>query len=161
MSNRQAYAVAVGVALLLCGCGTATDAGGPTAQSAVQTAAAPASTPTARPAWQPAEDYQFKFRSFCGERNLIGRFSVRVEDGDVVQARGLDDGAVRYIERGEVVPTLADLLAQAETAEADGADLVEVAYSDEGPPASINIDWMREAIDDEACYEISEYSTSG
>jgi hypothetical protein len=65
---------------------------------------------------------------------------------------------MRY-DHGEDVPSLDDLLAEAEEARAAGADVVEIEHgAKDGHPTSINIDYMKNAIDDGACYVISDYS---
>ena len=55
--------------------------------------------------------------------------------------------------------TLGQLLDEANTARRQGADdvVVDVDRTD-GHPTSIRIDPRRDAIDDESCYDISDYS---
>ncbi len=89
------------------------------------------------PNWQAPDAYEFTVDSACGERALIGRFHVVVEDGSVVEAEGLDDAAI---------------------AKAEGAEIVEVQATEDGRPSAIDINWDTDAIDDEACYRITDYS---
>jgi hypothetical protein len=113
------------------------------------------------PSWQAPDAYEFTLDSSCGERSLIGKFRVVVENGSVVEAEGLDESGRALFEHGaeDDVPTLSKLLDQAATAEEEGADVVEVEATDEGRPTAIDIDWDSNAIDDEACYRITAYST--
>lgn len=113
------------------------------------------------PHWEPPDRYGFVLESSCGERSLNGRFHVVVREGQV-RARALDRSArafLRYADdTGEDVPALEDLRKEAATASAEGADMVELkADPDDGHPTSIDIDYDEDAIDDEACYVISDY----
>jgi heat shock protein HslJ len=66
------------------------------------------------------------------------------------------------IDGGEGVPTLEELLEEAEEARRAGADIVEIDFHPEtGHPTSIEIDHDEQAIDDEACYVISNYQGNG
>lgn len=114
------------------------------------------------PSWQAPHAYEFTLDSSCGERSLIGKFHVVVQAGSVVEAEGLDESGRALFEHGaeDDVPTLSDLLDQAATAEEEGADVVEVEATDEGRPTAIDIDWDSIAIDDEACYRITSFSTT-
>ena len=114
------------------------------------------------PSWQAPDAYVFTVESSCGERSLIGKFRVVVEDGSVVEAEGLDEPGRALFEHGpgDEVPTLSELLDEAAAAQEEGADVVEVEVTDEGRPTEINIDWETDATDDEACYEITGYSAA-
>ncbi|GAA3955398.1 hypothetical protein GCM10022629_80770 [Amorphoplanes auranticolor] len=116
--------------------------------------------PTAT-AWTPPAKYGFVLSSQCGERALIGRFRVTVQDDKVVRAEGLDDSARRalMLRMADLVPTLRQLEAEAETARREGADVVEVERdSRDAHPTRITIDPSRDSEDDEACYTIEEYT---
>jgi hypothetical protein len=113
-------------------------------------------------AWTEPEKYGFVLDSECGERALIGRFQVTVENGAVVRAKGLDDSARRalMLRLADLVPTLGRLEAEAATARDAGADVVEIERAaGDGHPTKITIDESRNAVDDEACYTIEEYTT--
>lgn len=114
------------------------------------------------PSWQAPDGYEFTLDSSCGERSLIGKFRVVVENGSVAEAEGLDESGRALFEHGfgDDVPTLSELLDQAATAEEEGADVVEVEATDEGRPTAIDIDWDSNATDDEACYRITAYGTT-
>jgi hypothetical protein len=146
----------------LTGCAqTAATGGG--AASAPEPAAAPASpsAPAAKRGWTEPPAYKFTLTSTCGERALIGRFRVTVTSGAVTRTEGLDDAARKalMLRLSKLVPTLGQLLDEADTARRQGADevMVHVDRAD-GHPTSIRIDPNRDAIDDESCYDISDYS---
>lgn len=146
----------------LTGCAqTAATGGG--AASAREPAAAPASpsAPAGKRGWTEPPAYKFTLTSTCGERALIGRFRVTVASGAVIRTEGLDDAARKalMLRLSKLVPTLGQLLAEADTARRQGADevVVHVDRAD-GHPTSIRIDPDRDAIDDESCYDISDYS---
>ena len=112
--------------------------------------------------WEEPERYEFTLDSSCGERWLLGRFRVMVKDGEVAEVEGLEEQARDVVgeQRGrESVPTLGQLLDEAAVARQEGADVVEVEMTDDGQPRYIAIDWDEDAIDDEACYVISDYSS--
>ena len=93
-----------------------------------------------------------------GEQSLIGSFRIVVEDGAVVDVKGLDEsGGVATDVFGDF-PSLANPLGYAEEAQASNADLVEVEFDrDEGYPRRIDIDYSREAIDDESSFVMTDY----
>ncbi len=109
--------------------------------------------------WEPADDYVYEFASGCGERLLLGRFAVTVEDGRVADQVALDSVGQAVLNGGDygTLPTLAGLLDQADAAIADGADRVDIERADDGRPTYIDIDYRADAIDDEACYDIVRY----
>ena len=49
-----------------------------------------------------------------------------------------------------------DLFDLIDRAEAEGADDVHVEYAREGYPTVVNIDWIRQAVDDEMFMGVSE-----
>jgi hypothetical protein len=129
------------------------------ANQAEISAAAPA--PAGPTAWTEPPDYKFTLMSSCGERALIGRFKVTVSQGHVTRMEGLDDAARRAVmlRLAKLVPTLGELKAEADTARKEGADQVVVEVDPvDGHPTSIRIDPQANAIDDESCYDISDYS---
>src|SRR5207253_1605245 len=85
-------------------------------------------TSASPPTWQVPDKYAFTLTSECGEQPLVGRFRVTVVGDKVTRAEGLDDPARRalMLRLANLVPTLHQLEAQADTAKRDGADVVEV-----------------------------------
>jgi hypothetical protein len=160
-----------GIVLVVASTGCAqTAATGGAGASAPEPAAVPAAEPAAEPAaavpasrggWAEPPAYKFTLTSTCGERALIGRFRVTVASGAVTRTEGLDDAARKalMLRLSKLVPTLGQLLDEAATARRDGADDVVVHVDPrDGHPTSIRIDPSRDAIDDESCYDISDYS---
>lgn len=98
-------------------------------------------------------DYTYTLTSECGERQLIGTFSLTVTDGAVSAAEGVGDAASWVPDTAlAVFPSIDDLFGVLH-----GAHEVSAAYDDElGYPTNITIDWHREAIDDEECYVVSD-----
>jgi hypothetical protein len=124
-------------------------------------AASPSEAP---PAWTEPADYRFTFESSCGEQPLIGRFRVDVTDGGVDTIRGLDEAGKRAVmlRIADLVPTLGQMVADAEQARADGADEVVIERDPvDGHPVAIRVDPDRNATDDEICYSISDYTIGG
>ncbi len=123
------------------------------------TASTHSPSPPAVAEWAEPAAYSFTLESRCGERNLIGRFAVEVENGEVIAIEGLDDQgrtAATVVQPNDV-PTLADLLALVADAQNDGADRVNlVTDPGHGHPVSVEIDWDLNATDDEECYQISD-----
>ncbi|MDT0573583.1 DUF6174 domain-containing protein [Streptomyces sp. DSM 3412] len=122
----------------------------------------PATTKPSALAWKEPAAYTYTLRSTEGERPLIGTFRVTVRDGKVVKAVGLDDSGRRVVDRTPShIPTIADLLKEAEAAREDGADKVDVSYAADGRPLTLAMDWDEDAIDDEAAYALSDYEELG
>lgn len=110
--------------------------------------------------WAVPAKYGFTLDSQCGERALIGRFRVTVQDDKVVHTEGLDDAARRalMLRLADLVPTLRQLEVEAEAARRDGAGVVEI----ERDPGDAHLTKIKidpsTAIDDESCYTIEEYT---
>lgn len=122
----------------------------------------PKEVATPAPAWTDPPAYRYTLTSSEGERALIGTFEVTVRDGKVVKATGLDDSARRVVDHDlSLVPTIAELLRQAEAARRDGADAVDVEHARNGRPTALSIDWDEDAIDDEEAYTLSGYEALG
>jgi Family of unknown function (DUF6174) len=110
-------------------------------------------------AWTERAAYRFTFRSTCGERTLVGTFEVTVDDGSVNAYRALDGAAEAFPGTASDLPTLGDLQRRAQEAEANDEAIVTLETDpDDGHPTSIEIDWIPNAIDDEECYEITNYT---
>lgn len=123
---------------------------GPSASA--ESPSAPAPSPAA--VWDEPPAYEFVLDSDCGWQNLPGPFRVNVLNGSVVEVDPLGD----YDEGGRTFPTLAGILAIAEAAREDEADAVELILDpSDAHPLSLEIDRDSTAIDDEQCFEISEY----
>ncbi len=111
--------------------------------------------------WAEPSRYSFVLDSRCGERALIGRFAVTVEDGLVSDVQALDGDAEAMLkwEGDGPVPTLGELIVEFDSARSRNADRTEISFDPaDGHPILIEIDVSTTAIDDEACYTITEYS---
>ncbi|MFJ5262496.1 DUF6174 domain-containing protein [Streptomyces sp. NPDC088387] len=146
-------ATAVAAALL---CATAA-CGNEAAQEAGRGAEGGGGTP-----WEEPDAYVYTLTSSEGERSLIGTIRVTVRNGKVTGAVGLDDSGRRVVEQdpGEV-PTVGELLEEAERARQNGAVTADVSYAADGHPTRIDLDQDRNTIDDEARYVISAYEARG
>jgi Family of unknown function (DUF6174) len=123
--------------------------------------AEPVAPATAPATWTPPAKYAFTLGSECGERALIGRFRVTVADGRVTGTEGLDQAAKRalMLRIADLVPTLRQLEEEAATAQRAGAEVVRVERDPvDAHPVRITIDPSTNAIDDEACYTIQDYT---
>lgn len=109
--------------------------------------------------WEAPPNYSFRVQSSCGEQSFIGKFHIVVEDGEVADAKGLDESARAALEyTTDEVPTLTDLLRYAMEAQQAGADDVDVDYDQtDGHPTRIEFDYDTNAIDDESCFVITKY----
>ncbi|MDC0768536.1 DUF6174 domain-containing protein [Streptomyces sp. HD] len=111
-----------------------------------------------RAPWQEPDSYTYTLQSSAGERTLLGTFRITVRDGAVAEAVGLDESARRIVKDiPDAVPTIGELLDELEQARRDDADRAEARYAADGHPVRISVDWMENAIDDEALYVISAY----
>ena len=156
--DRTAGAVLVG--LTLTGCATAGTGGPGSSQS---TSPAPGNSAAGDP-WREPDDYRFTVESSCGERSFLGVYRVTVRGGEVVAADLVDDGTVVLTPHElQWVPTLGDMLAEARSAAADpeAGEVVVRADAADGHPTSVRVDAVEAAIDDESCYEITDYRPGG
>lgn len=117
----------------------------------------------ARPAaadWQEPAGYSYVLESACGERALIGRFRITVEQGEVTAAEGLDEPGRRALPTpGEPAPTLRRLLDEVDRARQQGAAVAEITTDPaDGRPTGIRIDPAANSVDDESCYTITDYT---
>jgi hypothetical protein len=111
--------------------------------------------------WTEPASYQYVLRSNCGERLVLGEYRITVDHGKVTAATGLDETGRRLLSerKPDFLPTIGALLAEAEQARANGADVVEVTTDPAtGQPTKIDIDPVKNATDDEGCYFISDLS---
>jgi len=120
--------------------------------------ASPSSAAGSSAAWQEPDSYSFVVEGYCGWQ-AGGRFRVDVKDGRAVSVVGPADRPSASLASAL---TLAEILARAATAEAQGGGEVKIRIDpDDGHPVSVEIDWLSNAIDDEECYEISDYAVGG
>jgi hypothetical protein len=112
-------------------------------------------------AWSEPANYAFVLDSSCGERLLIGRFRVTVTNAQVsgVKALGPDASRELMLQLKNEMPTLGKLMADADKARRAGAAKVDVKTDPaDGHPTLIEIDHEANAVDDEECYAISDYT---
>lgn len=117
---------------------------------------AESAAPSAPAEWEEPMAYSFTLESECGWMSLPGRVRVIVEDRVVANVEPLD---VETLPGDRRLPSLGEILERAEEARRDGADVVAVRTDPvDGHPVSVEIDRRANAIDDEECYEISDFS---
>jgi hypothetical protein len=148
--RRTGYLLVASATLALAGC--ATPSGNTTA---------PSSTTAGRTQWKEPARYSFVLDSRCGEQPLTGRFRVNVANGNVTETSGLDEPARNALKIGrpDLIPTLGRLVNELDTARRTGADVADIAVDPtDGHPLRITIDPKKNAIDDERCYTIPEYT---
>jgi hypothetical protein len=114
------------------------------------------------PTYSGPDDYAYTLNvgCFCP---YVGPLRITVQDDAVVDVRQLDpredQGNVETL-INEWARTLAELEAEVDRARRE-ADKVEVEYDPVfGFPTSISIDWIRDAVDDEISYTVSDYTPS-
>ena len=154
MTKRRAALLLPAVAVLAA-CGSA----GTPATTPVPAAASSATS--AGGGWQEPADYSFAVTAWCGERMFTGDYRVEVVGGEVVASQRHDatDGEWKPVDYLQWVPTLGDMLdevAQATDAPEAGEVTLETDPTD-GHPTMVTVDRLANAIDDESCYEITDY----
>ncbi len=108
--------------------------------------------------WEEPPRYTYDLMSTCGERALIGRYRITVEDGKVTKAEGLDEPTRRTVADlpRDAIPTLSQLIDELNAARSAGAATADLETDPAtGHPTKITIDPEPHAIDDESCYTIS------
>jgi hypothetical protein len=123
--------------------------------TAVASTASPQASQIVGPSgWAAPDRYEYVVTSSCGERSFLGTYAITVERRSGVRSTARN-GSIDL--QGEI-PSIEDLLAEAAAARESGADEVTVETDPaDGHPTLIQIDYETDAIDDEACYEITEY----
>jgi hypothetical protein len=147
ITARSLLALVASAALPLTGCAVASGGTTPGADAGT---------------WKEPDSYAFTLESACGERDLIGTFRMTVVNGMVTAAEGRDEPGRRLLRQRmpHQMPTLTGLLNEARQAQRDGADVVETRVDPaDGHPTKITIDHERAAMDDEACYTVSDFVT--
>lgn len=95
---------------------------------------------------------------FCVEASR-GPVQIVVEDGVVVSRRYAADGEPVPAELEELFPRIDGLFDVLRDAARRDADLVRVTWSDAfGFPATVFIDWIEEAIDDELTLRVFDFA---
>jgi hypothetical protein len=153
VGKKRPWAVLTVALISLAGCTKDTASKAPT-----WNASAPPASP---PAWTEPAGYSFVLESTCGERPLVGKFRVAVANGAVTTVDGLDTAAKRSLEvrEADLVPTVGQLMTEAETAREDGAEVVQTDHDPvDGHPTLIRIDRVAGETADESCYTITEYT---
>jgi hypothetical protein len=163
LSSRMAWssrmwwvAVAGTAAIAVTGCGQAQRPAGNVVQSSDGRVVASGDN-----VWREPHSYVYIVDSRCGERLLIGRIRLWVGQGKVVRAEGVDESGRRLATEAKLanLPTLGQLLDEYDKARHSDADVATVAFDPgDGHPTKIDLDPNKNAIDDEACYVISEYA---
>ncbi|MFF2514354.1 DUF6174 domain-containing protein [Streptomyces sp. NPDC058086] len=106
--------------------------------------------------WEEPASYAYTLTSTT--QVLAGTFRVKVRDGRVTEAVGVDADSRRQAqELPAEVPTIGELLRRLRKARSEDADTAEADYAADGRPVRISLDWDKNAIDDEALYVISSY----
>jgi hypothetical protein len=156
VSRRFATVVLLLVATLPAGCTTTPEPSSPILSPALESLGAVPSESIS--AWHEPAAYHFVLDAECGERSLIGRFGVRVQNGKTVGMERLDASARRFQGNFDELPTLGVVLAVVADARNRGASTVKLTTDPtDGHPTHVEIDWEPHTIDDEECYEISGY----
>jgi len=110
----------------------------------------------ARAKWDNYQDGTYSFLlnrgCFC---IVAGPFFVQVVDSEVVAAFSTPSNEEVRAEDLQYIETVEDVFDMIENA-LEGADKIEVEYSEFGYPASVDIDWTEQAVDDEMFLTIGE-----
>ena len=149
---RPAWTAGVLLVMVLSGCATRT---------VPPVSGEPATAPEAAE-WDEPADYRFSVTSSCGERAFIGEYRVTVRGGEVAAAETAnpDTGEWSPVDPQwlPAVLTLGDMLDEVREAEAQRADTVELVTDPaDGHPVEVRVDHDVSAIDDESCYDVTDY----
>jgi hypothetical protein len=91
---------------------------------------------------------------FCA---YAGEYQVVVADNEVVDViPAWDDQVGVPREDYDIFQTVDDLFEVIRNAYRNGADEIDVEYSDVGYPSLVSIDYMKNAVDDEVSYAVSD-----
>lgn len=144
--SREPVMAAALLAMGLAGCATSSDSG-------------PTRLDAGAVEWREPAAYEATIQVDCGERDAAyGQWRVTVNNGAIVEATALDERAelTASIESAPRPPTVGEVLAAAAAADADGAESVVIERGPDGIPLRVEVDYQLEAVDDEACWTISD-----
>jgi len=120
-----------------------------------------AGAPENLPGYHRPARYAVTVTSSCGERNYLGSYRVTVQDGRVVRVRHANRSPSSVPQSSvpplEAAPGLEGMQEIARQASADGADSVDLTYAPSGRLTGVSIDYLQDAIDDELCYQTSDF----
>jgi Family of unknown function (DUF6174) len=150
---RQRAARVLGLALSVAALAAVAGCDGSAASSAEPTPGAAAQ------AWTEPDHYAYTLLTTCGERGGLGLFRVWVRGGQVERAKPLRHWSDLLPLRQ--MPTVGDIIQLAAAAQGGGADDVHVTRAPDGRPRWVSIDYLRNAIDDEACYRVTDLMRLG
>ena len=106
---------------------------------------------------QNASDCQFQLSilCFCPYYSQMP-LTIKVRDGEAISISAADGSDVTpNLEYYSQADTIEELFGIIESAQAGGADEIKVEYDpDYGYPVSIDIDYIKQAVDDEVSYQV-------
>jgi len=107
---------------------------------------------------QQADHYRFQLAigCFCPYYSQMP-LTIEVQDGEAISVSAADGSDVApYMEQYGRADTIEELFGIIESAQSGAADEVKVEYNPEfGYPVSIEIDYIKRAVDDEVGYQVS------
>ncbi len=101
--------------------------------------------------------YRYTLDSTCGENALAGRYRVTVVDGRVSEVDPLDEQGLSPDRLLEVVPTIATLVDRATGPDAGAVRTITFDPAT-GVLRTLELDPVPTAVDDEECFEITNYT---
>jgi hypothetical protein len=160
-------------ALILVGLvgGCTSDGDKPAIQDPSAAATGAAAAGGSAPAWTEPASYSFALSRGCEEAAPVGRYQATVANGKIVTSERIgalsavpsssaevDLGPATEGQQGEEieVPTLAELVAMAKTAEEDGAEVSTEFHAGDGHPVKVKINVGDDPLQAE-CWNVSEY----
>ena len=144
--TRRAAGAVLGLALAVAASAAVSGCGGQPEE--------PATGLSTAQSWTEPTHYAYTLLTTCGERGGLGLFRVWVRDGRVERAKPMRQWSDLLPLRE--MPSVGDIIQIAAAAQRDGADEVRVTRASDGRPRWVSIDYMTNAIDDEACYRVTD-----
>jgi hypothetical protein len=133
--------------------------------------AAPSAAGSPPPFAEPAA-YSYVLVRGCDAAAPLGRYRATVQNGEVVRSERLDvavqaSSSAAAVDLGPItgqdgeeieVPTLAELLAIAQTAAEDGGEVTTTFDTKDGHPLKIDVNVSEEGPSGAECFTIAEYA---
>jgi hypothetical protein len=116
-------------------------------------------------AWVEPRAYEYTVEFRCGMQFPPGQYTLTVANGKVIKVVGVGAQSEEMLERRKSkpdgFPTLGKLFKGFQHAKSEDADVAKISFDPvDGHPTRIWVDYDKDSVDDESCYDIVRFTAS-